>query len=70
MTERRKPAFFTLQAVRVRFRTPLPTIFFCLRLLALQPGATIAKLLAKVPFKDSGDSLHLAECLRLAEMRE
>ncbi len=38
--------------------------------LALQPGATIAKLVAKVPFKDAGDSLHLAECLRLAGMPE
>lgn len=38
--------------------------------LALQPGATIAKLVAKVPFKDRGDSLHLAECLRLAGMPE
>jgi TolB-like protein/tetratricopeptide (TPR) repeat protein len=38
--------------------------------LALQPGATIAKLVAKVPFKDADDSLHLAECLRLAGMPE
>ncbi len=38
--------------------------------LALQPSATIAKLVAKVPFKDVADSLHLAECLRLAGIPE
>jgi adenylate cyclase len=40
------------------------------RCLALQPGATVASLVAKVPFKDLGDSLHLAECLRLAGLPE
>jgi adenylate cyclase len=40
------------------------------RCLAVQPGATVDKLVAAVPFKDAGDSLHLAECLRLAGMPE
>jgi TolB-like protein len=40
------------------------------RCLAVQPGATVDKLVARVPFKDAGDSLHLAECLRLAGMPE
>jgi len=40
------------------------------RCLAVAPGATVDKLVAKVPFKDEGDSLHLAECLRLAGMPE
>lgn len=38
--------------------------------LARQPGATVDKLVAKVPFKDVGDSHHLVECLRLAGMPE
>jgi len=38
------------------------------RCLAVQPGATVDKLVATVPFKDAGDSLHLAACLRLAGM--
>jgi len=38
------------------------------RCLTVQPGATVDKLVAKMPFKDAGDSLHLAECLRLAGM--
>jgi TolB-like protein/tetratricopeptide (TPR) repeat protein len=38
------------------------------RLLAVQPGTTVDKLVARMPFKDAGDSLHLAECLRLAGM--
>ncbi len=40
------------------------------RCLAAQPAATVDKLVAKVPFKDAGDSRHLAECLRLAGMPE
>ncbi|TMI43446.1 MAG: hypothetical protein E6H41_02905 [Betaproteobacteria bacterium] len=36
------------------------------RCLAVQPGATVDKLVARMPFKDAGDSRHLAECLRLA----
>jgi tetratricopeptide (TPR) repeat protein len=39
------------------------------RCLADHPEVTVAKLLAKVPFKHAGDSDHLAECLRLAGMR-
>jgi TolB-like protein len=38
------------------------------RCLALQPGATVDKLVGKVPFKNVGDGLHLAEALRLAGM--
>jgi adenylate cyclase len=38
------------------------------RCLAVQPAATVDKLVARVPFKDAGDSRHLAECLRLAGM--
>jgi len=40
------------------------------RCLAVQPGATVDKLVARMPFKDAGDSRHLAECLRLAGMPE
>ncbi len=40
------------------------------RCLAGQPGGTIDKLLAKIPFKHASDSEHLAECLRLAGMPE
>jgi TolB-like protein/tetratricopeptide (TPR) repeat protein len=40
------------------------------RCLAVQPGATVDKLVDRVPFKDAGDSRHLAECLRLAGMPE
>jgi len=40
------------------------------RCLAIQPEATIRKLLAKTIFKDAGDSEHFAECLRLAGMPE
>ena len=40
------------------------------RCLAGQPGVTVEKLVAKVPFKHAGDSEHLAECLRLAGMPE
>jgi hypothetical protein len=36
--------------------------------LAVQPGATVDKLVARMPFKEPGDSRHLAECLRLAGM--
>jgi adenylate cyclase len=38
--------------------------------LAVQPGATVDKLVARMPFKEPGDSRHLAECLRLAGMPE
>jgi hypothetical protein len=38
--------------------------------LAVQPGATVDKLVARMPFKDAGDSRHFAECLRLAGMPE
>jgi adenylate cyclase len=38
------------------------------RCLAVQPGATADKVAAAMPFKDAGDRLHLAECLRLARM--
>ncbi len=38
--------------------------------LAIQPLATVDKLVAKVPFKDAGDIDHLAECLCLAGMPE
>jgi len=40
------------------------------RCLAVQPGATVDKLVARMPFKDAGDSRHLTECLRLAGMPE
>jgi TolB-like protein/tetratricopeptide (TPR) repeat protein len=40
------------------------------RCLAIQPGATVDKLVARVPFKETGDSDHLAESLRLAGMPE
>ena len=40
------------------------------RCLALQPEATIGKIVALTVFKDAGDSAHLAECLRLAGMPE
>jgi hypothetical protein len=40
------------------------------RCLAVQPAATVDKLVARVPFKDDGDSRHLAERLRLAGMPE
>ena len=40
------------------------------RCLAIQPRATVDKLVASVPFKDASDSLHLAESLRLAGMPE
>jgi TolB-like protein/Tfp pilus assembly protein PilF len=40
------------------------------RCLAVQPGATVDKLVARMPFKEPGDSRHLAECLRLAGMPE
>ena len=40
------------------------------RCLALRPDTTVDKLVAKVPFKDAADSLHLAESLRLAGMPE
>ncbi len=36
------------------------------RCLAVAPHATVDSLVATVPYKDAGDSLHLAECLRLA----
>ncbi len=38
--------------------------------MSVQPGATVDKLVARMPFKDAGDSRHLAECLRLAGMPE
>jgi adenylate cyclase len=38
--------------------------------LASHPEGTIAKLLAKIPFKDASDCEHLAECLRLVGMPE
>jgi hypothetical protein len=38
--------------------------------LAVQPEATIGKLVAKTIFKDASDSKHLAECLTLAGMPE
>jgi TolB-like protein/DNA-binding winged helix-turn-helix (wHTH) protein len=38
--------------------------------LALQPEATIGTLVARIVFKDAGDSAHFAECLRLAGMPE
>ena len=38
--------------------------------LAVQPEATIGKLVAKTIFKDASDSEHLAECLSLAGMPE
>jgi adenylate cyclase len=38
--------------------------------LAFRPGATIDRLVAKVPFRDAGDIAHLTECLRLAGMPE
>ena len=40
------------------------------RCLAVQPEATVGKLVAKIVFKDASDSEHLAECLRLAGMPE
>jgi TolB-like protein len=40
------------------------------RCLAVQPGATVEKLVVRMPFKDADDSRHLAECLRLAGMPE
>src|SRR5882762_2241434 len=40
------------------------------RCLAVRTDVTIDKLVAKMPFKDAGDSSHLAECLRLAGMPE
>jgi adenylate cyclase len=43
---------------------------FVARCLAGQPGGTIDKLVAKIPFKHADDSGHLVECLRLAGMRE
>lgn len=39
-------------------------------MLAFRPGATIDRLVAKVPFRDAGDIAHLTECLRLAGMPE
>jgi adenylate cyclase len=38
--------------------------------LALQPGATIGDLLARIVFKEAGDREHFTECLRLAGMPE
>jgi TolB-like protein/tetratricopeptide (TPR) repeat protein len=40
------------------------------RFLAVAPDATIHSLVAAVPYKDVRDSLHLAECLRLAGFPE
>jgi len=40
------------------------------RCLAVQPDATVDKLVARMPFKDACDSRHLADCLRLAGMPE
>ena len=37
---------------------------------AVQPEATVGTLLTRIVFKDAGDSEHLAECLRLADMPE
>jgi tetratricopeptide (TPR) repeat protein len=38
--------------------------------LAVQPGATVSKIVAQRPFKDASDSDHLAECLCLAGVPE
>jgi hypothetical protein len=38
--------------------------------LAGQPRGAIAKLLARIPFKESSDLEHLVECLRVAGMLE
>jgi TolB-like protein len=40
------------------------------RCLASQPGATVEKIVAKMPFKNAADGLHLVECLRLAGVPE
>jgi TolB-like protein/Tfp pilus assembly protein PilF len=40
------------------------------RCLAGQPGATVDKIAAKMPFKHAGDRLHLVDCLRLAGVPE
>ena len=36
----------------------------------LGPGATVEKIVAKMPFKNAADGLHLVECLRLAKVPE
>ncbi|MGH6881266.1 MAG: adenylate/guanylate cyclase domain-containing protein [Hypericibacter sp.] len=40
------------------------------RCLAGQPGGTIEKVVARIRFKQAGDTQHLVECLRLAGMPE